>query len=98
ASPTTPNIALLFVADNEALKRTAGNIVEALDSLNMPGAQGLVISLGRPGRDVDVTSQVRGAVAALDQPQRARLKVLSNDEVIHIMSASDPVQTLKELL
>ena len=93
-----PSVALLFVADNEALMRTAQNIVSALDSLNMPGARGLVISLGRPGRNVDVTNQVRNALAQLDEAQRARLVVLSNEEVIRIMSAGDPVQALKEIL
>lgn len=97
ASSAAPNVALLFVADNEALKRTAQNIVDALDSLDVPGAQGLVISLGRPGRNVDVTSQVRSAVADLDEAQRARLKVLSNDDILHMMDTPDPVRALKEL-
>ena len=89
-----PKLALLFVADNEALKRTTQNIVDALDGLNVPGAQGLVISLGRPGRNVDVTSQIQLAVADLDEAQRARLRVLSNDDVMRIMAAADPAQAL----
>ena len=98
APSAAPNVALLFVADNEALKRTAQNIVDALDSLDMPGAQGLVISLGRPGRNVDVTSQIRSAVADLDEAQRARLKVLSNEDILRMMDTATPVQALKELL
>jgi photosystem II stability/assembly factor-like uncharacterized protein len=95
---SAPNVALLFVADNEALARTAHNIVAALDSLNMPGARGLVISLGRPGRNVDVTNQVRNAIAELEETQRTRLKVLSNEDVMRIMATDDPAQAVKEAL
>jgi hypothetical protein len=85
-------VALLFVADNEALSRTVQNLASALDTLQLDGATGIVISLGRPGRDVDVTNQVRNAVMESDAANR--MKVLSNGDVLDIMAASDPAQAL----
>ncbi len=93
-----PGLALLFVADNEALKQTALNIVRAFEQLGEPDATGLVISLGRPGRNVEVTGQVRNALTELGTPQHGRLRVCTYDEVLYVMSAADPISTLAELL
>ncbi|MCL4506455.1 MAG: hypothetical protein M1434_08410 [Chloroflexi bacterium] len=85
-------LALLFVADNEALRDTVTNLAAALDSLKLNGATGLVVSLGRPGREVNVTNQIRLAVSESDQANR--MVALGNDDVLSIMSASDPLQAL----
>ncbi|MCL5999467.1 MAG: hypothetical protein M1546_25895 [Chloroflexi bacterium] len=59
-------------------------------------AIGLVIPLGRPGRDVDMTSQVRAAVAgAVSESEHARrLIVLSDSDILNMMASHDPAQTL----
>jgi ligand-binding sensor domain-containing protein len=89
-------VALLFVADNEALSRTLQSLTTALNEVSGEQAIGLVIPLGRPGRDVDMVSQVRGAVA--ESEHERRLVVLNDTDVLDIMAAHDPVQALNTTL
>jgi hypothetical protein len=91
-TPLPRPVAFLFIADNEMLKRTVQNLTEALDKLNVDGAIGLVIPLGRPGRDVDVSAQI--AIAIGEAGMSGRLMMLSGGNVSSIMSASDPIQAL----
>ncbi len=87
-----PALGFLFVADNEALKDTVANLAAALDSLKLNGSTGLVVSLGRPGREVNVTNQIRLAVSESDQA--GRMAVLSGDEILSVISSPDPAAAL----
>jgi hypothetical protein len=89
-------LALLFSADNEALARTLQNLSTALDTVGTAGTVGVVISLGRPGRDIDVTNQVRNTIAEFKQSKR--LFILSNNDVLNLMAAHDPAQALAQQL
>ncbi len=91
-------VAFLFIADNEALKRSVQNLSDALDKLTVggapgaPGVVGLVVSLGRPGRDVDVSAQIALAIGEADMA--GRMIVLTGNGISAIMAANDPVQAL----
>ncbi|HEY3291458.1 MAG TPA: hypothetical protein VGK87_15110 [Anaerolineae bacterium] len=89
-------IALLFIADNESLAHSVKNLTDALAALDVSGAIGIVISLGRPGRDVDVSAQIASAVA--EAGAAGRLLVLRAGEISGIISSSEPVQALKARL
>ena len=99
ASKLNRPIALLFLADNEALKRSVKNLTDAMDKLD--GAMdvgmaqhpcGIVIALGRPGRNVDIAPQI--ALAVTEAGDNERFTVLNGNEVSAMMSAAEPALIL----
>lgn len=92
AKHNLPALAVLFVADNESLQTTVKNIQAALDALRAPETVGLVIPVGRPGRNVDITIQLRNAMQEFGASNR--LVALSGGDVVNIMAAGDPVEAL----
>ncbi len=83
---------LLFVGDPQPGARTMEMLVDAVDVLKETGYFALVVPLEPPARVVDTAAELRAAVAR--SPHVQDFIVLSQDDVLNILSARHPNQTL----